>query len=134
MKVQLDKLIEWHKSFQVPYKETFDYEPLTEDEIQLRSRIMIEEVKEWAADAKNEAQVHERAKELADILYTVFGTIITEGLQDVIEQAFDAVHASNMSKLNNDGTPFKRADGKVLKGERYIDADMSFLDGYVKYD
>ncbi len=95
---------------------------------------MIEEVKEWAAAAECDSLIEDRAKELADILYTVFGTIITEGLQDVIEQVFDAVHESNMSKLNNDGTFNKRHDGKVLKGEKYKEAELSFLHNYVKYD
>jgi predicted HAD superfamily Cof-like phosphohydrolase len=88
---------------------------------------MIEEVKEWEESAICNDDVDKRAKELADILYTVFGTIITEGLQDYMEQAFDAVHQSNMSKMGENGKPVKRIDGKVLKGPNYQEPDLSFI-------
>jgi predicted HAD superfamily Cof-like phosphohydrolase len=39
--------------------------------------------------------------------------------QEVLEEAFDRVHASNMSKLGHDGKPVRRQDGKVLKGPNY---------------
>jgi len=130
MKKQIDQLIEWHKKFEVPYRT----EPCPFDDsdeniaiLRLRCRIMMEEVKEWEQEAIYNSDIDKRAKELADILYTVFGTIITEGLQDVIEKVFDAVHESNMSKLGEDGKPFKRADGKVLKGSNYKEPDLSFL-------
>lgn len=129
MKEQIKKVIEWHEKFQVPYKKIFDYEPL--DNYKLRARIMIEEVKEWESAAENESLVDNRAKELADILYTVLGTIITEGLQDVIEEVFDEVHHSNMSKLDDNGNPVKRHDGKVLKGANYKEPDLFFLRGVV---
>ena len=122
MKKQINQLIEWHKKYGVPYKDAFDYTPLPESVITLRKRIMIEEVKEWASAADAECLIEDRAKELADILYTVFGTIITEGLQDRIEQVFDAVHESNMSK--NGGV---RADGKILKGDGYVEPNLNFL-------
>ena len=96
--------------------------------IRLRYRIMLEEIKEWKSAAINNCLASERAKELADILYTVFGTIITEGLQDQIEKAFDEVHKSNMSKLDDNGNPIKRADGKVMKGPNYEEPDLSFID------
>lgn len=38
--------------------------------------------------------------------------------------AFKAVHASNMSKLGDDGKPIRRDDGKVLKGPNYKPADI----------
>lgn len=126
MQKQLNQLIEWHTKFNVPFKTEFDYEPLG-DVALLRRNIMIEEVKEWTSAAENECLIEDRAKELADILYTVFGTIITEGLQNDIERVFDEVHKSNMSKLDNDGNPIKRADGKVLKGPNYQEPDLSFL-------
>ena len=39
--------------------------------------------------------------------------------------AFNAVHASNMSKLGDDGKPVYREDGKVMKGPNYHKPDMS---------
>lgn len=45
-----------------------------------------------------------------------------------LQAVFDAVHASNMSKLNPEtGLPEFREDGKVLKGPGYHKADLSFL-------
>lgn len=130
MQKQLNQLIEWHTKFEVPFKTTRDPFDDSDEAIALsrmRARLMKEEVKEWEESAIYNDDVDKRAKELADILYTVFGTIITEGLQDVIERVFDEVHESNMSKLGSDGKPVKRADGKVLKGENYKEPDLSWL-------
>ena len=67
------------------------------------------------------------AKELADIAYTLLGTIVSHGLQDEFEHIFDAVHESNMSKLDENGKPIYREDGKILKSSRYHEPDLSFL-------
>lgn len=40
-------------------------------------------------------------------------------------QAFSIVHASNMSKLGEDGKPIRREDGKIMKGPNYIPPDMT---------
>ena len=67
------------------------------------------------------------AKELADMAYTLFGTIVSHGLQNEFEKIFDAVHESNMSKLDADGKPIYRADGKVMKSPLYKEPDLRFL-------
>jgi phosphoribosyl-ATP pyrophosphohydrolase len=46
---------------------------------------------------------------------------------DVIAKAFSRVHASNMSKLGEDGKPIRREDGKIMKGPNYIKPDLSDL-------
>lgn len=43
----------------------------------------------------------------------------------LIEEAFHAVHASNMSKLDDHGKPIRREDGKVLKGPNYQAPNMA---------
>lgn len=126
MQKQLQQLVAFHKAFGHPYRESFEQE-LPMDTILLRHSLMTEEVKEWTNDAIRQEPITLRAKELADILYVVIGTVVTEGLQDQIEQVFDAVHESNMSKLGRDGKPIYREDGKILKGEDYNVADLSFL-------
>ena len=131
MKQQLAQLIEWHTKFEVPYlkePDPYDDEDATLSTHRLRARIMKEEVNEWLESAIYNDSIDKRAKELADILYAVFGTIIHEGLQDHIERVFDEVHKSNMSKLGPDGKPVKRHDGKVMKGPNYKEPDLSFLD------
>ena len=56
-------------------------------------------------------------KELADLLYVTYGMAVTFGLP--IDEVFERVHRSNMSKLGPDGKPLYRDDGKVLKGPNY---------------
>jgi predicted HAD superfamily Cof-like phosphohydrolase len=41
-------------------------------------------------------------------------------MQHVIEEVFDEIHRSNMSKLSPDGQPVLREDGKILKGDGYF--------------
>lgn len=63
------------------------------------------------------------AKELADLLYVTYGLAVAVGID--ADAAFRRVHASNMSKLGLDGKPVVREDGKVLKGPRYYEPNMS---------
>lgn len=44
-----------------------------------------------------------------------------------IEEAFNRVHKSNMSKLGDDGKPIRREDGKILKGPNYKAPDLTDL-------
>ena len=56
-------------------------------------------------------------KELADLVYVCFQ--YAENMEWDLEEALERVHKSNLSKLGLDGTPIRRADGKVLKGPNY---------------
>ena len=62
----------------------------------------------------------EIADALGDQLYILCGTILKHGMQHIIEDVFNEIQASNMSKLNADGKPIIRHDGKILKGENYF--------------
>lgn len=62
------------------------------------------------------------AKELADILYVVYGT--ADLLEIPIEAVFGEVHRSNMSKVGPDGQVIRREDGKILKPDTYREADV----------
>jgi len=64
-------------------------------------------------------------KELADLQYVLSGTAVALGLP--LDIAFNRVHKSNMSKLNFDGKPLVRSDGKILKGPDYIPPVMDDL-------
>ena len=105
---------------------------IPQDLHELRMRVMKEEVDEYAeeyaitGDTENE-RLQAVAKELADIAYTLLGTVVSHGLQDEFERIFDAVHESNMSKLDEEGKPIYREDGKILKSSRYHEPDLSFL-------
>ncbi len=56
-------------------------------------------------------------KELADLVYVCYQ--YAENMGWFLDEALDRVHKSNMSKLDEDGKPIYREDGKVLKGPNY---------------
>ena len=89
------------------------------DKIELRHKLMFEENQEYFEAAKNKDLI-EVADALGDMLYILCGTILTHGMQHKIEEVFDAIQESNMSKLGEDGKPIYREDGKVLKGPNYF--------------
>ena len=71
-------------------------------------------------EAANKSDMIEVADALGDMLYILCGTIIEHGMQDLIEDVFEEIQKSNMSKLGVDGNPIYREDGKVLKGPNYF--------------
>jgi predicted HAD superfamily Cof-like phosphohydrolase len=85
----------------------------------LRFNLMDEENKEYL-EAANKSDMIEVADALGDMLYILCGTIIEHGMQDLIEDVFEEIQKSNMSKLGVDGNPIYREDGKVLKGPNYF--------------
>lgn len=82
----------------------------------LRASLLEEEVGELVA-ATHARDLVGIADALADITYVVYGTALTYGID--LDPVLSEVHRSNMSKLDHDGKPILRADGKVLKSERY---------------
>ena len=64
-------------------------------------------------------------KELADVIYVANGYAATFGWD--LDEAVRRVHASNMSKFDENGKHVLRDDGKVLKGDWYEDPDLSVL-------
>jgi predicted HAD superfamily Cof-like phosphohydrolase len=65
------------------------------------------------------------AKELADLVYVVYGAAIEHGID--LDAVFKEVHESNMSKAYPDGSVHFREDGKVLKGPHYKAPDIAAL-------
>ncbi len=61
------------------------------------------------------------------MLYILCGTILEHGLQHKIEEVFDEIQRSNMSKLGQDGKPIYREDGKVMKGPNYFKPNFSAI-------
>ena len=85
----------------------------------LRYELMREENEEYL-EAANNGDLVEVADALGDMLYILCGTIIEHGMQDKIEEVFNEIQRSNMSKLGTNGKPIYREDGKVLKGPNYF--------------
>jgi predicted HAD superfamily Cof-like phosphohydrolase len=85
---------------------------------------MAEENDEYL-DACDKNSLVEIADALGDQLYILCGTILKHGMQHIIEEVFDEIQESNMSKLGDDGKPVLREDGKILKGPGYFRPDIS---------
>lgn len=92
----------------------------------LRYNLMKEENEEYLEAVKNNDMV-EVADALGDMLYILCGTIISHGMQDQLEAVFDEIQRSNMSKLDENGKPIYREDGKVLKGPNYFKPDIASI-------
>ncbi len=89
----------------------------------LRHRLMQEENDEYL-DACRKGDIIEIADALGDQLYILCGTILRHGLQHKIEEVFLEIQRSNMSKLDANGQPIFREDGKVMKSELYTRPDI----------
>ena len=95
-----------------------------------QKNLIVEEFKEFLDADQNMVLMHPQdreatLKELADLIYVC--AQYAENMNWDIEQALRRVHASNMSKLGEDGKPIYREDGKVLKGPNYQPPDLSDL-------
>ena len=91
---------------------------------ELRYNLMKEENEEYLEAVQNN-DIVEIADALGDMLYILCGTILEHGLQNKIEEVFDEIQCSNMSKLGEDGKPIYREDGKVMKGPNYFKPNFS---------
>jgi len=122
MKKQLEAVEKFHNAFG---QNNGKYpRPLTEDEYELRHSLMQEENDEYL-DACDENSLVEIADALGDQLYILCGTILRHGMQHIIEDVFDEIQASNMSKLGDDGKPVLREDGKILKGPGFFKPELN---------
>lgn len=122
---QINQVKEFHQKFNIFVT---DIPSIPEEYLQdLRDKLISEETYEVSKAILNNEGLDQVAKELCDLLYVTYGTILTYGLQDKIEQCFDEVHRSNMSKLGKDGKPIYREDGKLLKGDNYSPADIKSI-------
>ncbi|WP_432670074.1 hypothetical protein [Flavobacterium sp. SM2513] len=117
MQKQLDAVKEFHKTFKIGYSQV-PKSSLGENKNLLRYNLMKEENEEYL-QAVQDNDLTEIADALGDMLYILCGTIIEHGLQDKIEAVFEEIQRSNMSKLDENGQPLYREDGKVIKGSNY---------------
>jgi len=119
MMTNYEMVKEFHEKFGMQIGEKFNL-----DDVILRFRLIDEELEELEIAIEEQDGVPEYvAKELTDLLYVVYGAGITWGID--MDKAFKLVHESNMSKLDENGKPVYREDGKVLKGPNFKPADMT---------
>jgi predicted HAD superfamily Cof-like phosphohydrolase len=85
--------------------------------VQLRIDLIEEELNELKEAIKNK-DIVEVADALTDILYVTYGAGHSFGVN--LDECFDEVQRSNMSKLGEDGKPIYNDSGKVMKGPNYF--------------
>lgn len=108
----------FHEAFKIGNEES-PIATIKESDILLRHKLMAEENDEYLEAAQN-GDLVEVADACGDMLYILCGTMLKHGLQHKIEEVFTEIQRSNMSKLDKDGNPIYREDGKVLKSDQYF--------------
>jgi predicted HAD superfamily Cof-like phosphohydrolase len=114
----INKVKEFHQVFGLEFHEN----PIASIDLsiaELRHRLMQEENDEYLEACRNN-DLTQIADALGDKMYILFGSIIAHGLQYKIEEIFNEIHRSNMSKLDDEGKPIYREDGKILKSKNYF--------------
>ena len=92
------------------------------DKRSYQKNLIVEEFKEFLESEgmlfrENIVFESEALKELADLVYVCYQ--YAENMGWFLDEALDRIHKSNMSKLDSEGKPIYREDGKVLKGPNY---------------
>ena len=96
---------------------------LSSDKINnLRINLIEEELIELK-DAVNNKDIREVADALTDILYVTYGAGHAFGIN--LDDCFEEVQKSNMSKLGDDGKPIYNELGKVMKGPKYFKPNLN---------
>ena len=113
MKKQLNLVKKFHKKFRVPVLKKPSLIP--KDRSSNRYNLMREEVEEYFLGTKKK-DLENIAKEISDILYALYGTILEHGLQHKIEKIFEEVHRSHMSKDYH--------EYKMIKGKKYFKPNL----------
>ena len=121
LREKISSVEEFHNVFKIGNADTIRL--IDEKDYTLRYNLIKEENEEYLEACKN-GDIVEIADALGDQLYILFGTILKHGLQHKIEEVYDEIHRSNMSKLDNEGQPIFREDGKILKSENYFKPDI----------
>tara|TARA_A100001388_G_C28392446_1_gene322165 strand:+ start:75 stop:446 length:372 start_codon:yes stop_codon:yes gene_type:complete len=88
----------------------------------LRTNLIEEELNEFK-EAISKKDLKEVADALTDILYVTYGAGHAFGIN--LDDCFEEVQKSNMSKLGQDGKPIYNKDGKVMKGPNYFKPDLN---------
>ena len=125
MQDKINAVKAFHTAFKIGHRETPKAD-LGSDKNTLRFNLMKEENEEYL-EAANANDLVEVADALGDMLYILCGTIIEHGMQYKIEEVFNEIQRSNMSKLGEDGEPIYREDGKVLKGPNYFKPNIKAI-------
>ena len=147
---QWNKLVKLVKEFYIAFgQQGFLEKEMTDERMKLRKRLFDEELKEYEMAEKNKDKV-EMLDAVCDMYYIYIGTllelykgnveavrnviffekdeeselifkkVLKNEFNDIFVKAFEEVHRSNMSKLDENGKSIFREDGKILKGKNYF--------------
>ena len=110
------------------FMETFGQEvkikpSFSSDKINSLRYDLIKEELEELKEAMENKDLLEVADALTDILYVTYGAGHAFGID--LDQCFEEVQSSNMSKLGEDGKPIYNESGKVMKGPKYFKPDLT---------
>ena len=129
MKHYLDKLKEFNKAFNIEVSGSINNPSM------MRFELMKEENEEYiqATGLGMTLRRKEVVDAIGDQLYILCGTIVEHGLEDEIEEVFNIIHESNMSKLDDDGNPIvndgvldeRKPVGKILKSKNFVEPDFT---------
>lgn len=144
------QVLAFHEIYNCPIEEetTPTIEHMSDERIALRLGLNVEETKELLLDgfgidteityrvnghpytqlvdavkASGKRDVVAASDALGDISYVSDGFAIEMGVD--LDLVINEIHASNMTKLGEDGNPIYRGDGKVLKGPHYVKPDIA---------
>ena len=90
------------------------------------NNLRIDLIEEELRELKHAIQTNdlkETADALTDILYVTYGAGHAFGIN--LDECFNEVQKSNMSKLSTDGKPIYNNKGKVMKGPDYFKPDLN---------
>lgn len=113
---------EFHETFGAPVAETPRLIPA--DRAELRIALIREELDELIV-AEAQGNLVEIADALGDLLYVVLGAGVEHGIS--LLPVVKEIHASNMSKADENGNPILREDGKILKGVNFFDPRLDII-------
>lgn len=121
MEKQINQVLEFYKAFKHPIAASPKFMGM--ERVIMRHRLLDEEVVELF-EAGSSGDIVDVADAIADCFYILIGTAIEYGIAEKLPALFDEVHRSNMSKLDDDGNPIYREDGKVLKSNNYTPPNL----------
>lgn len=114
---------EFHETYGQPVGEVGSPMWLTKEREALRLSLIEEEYLDELRPAVKNADMIETVDALADLVYVIYGFAVELGVD--LDEVIAEVHRSNMSKLDAEGNPIYREDGKVLKGPNFSEPDIA---------
>ena len=124
LKTNFERVKEFMDSFGQEVKSKPEWP--NDETMELRIDLIEEELGEFKdAIINGDGTLVDVADALSDLLYVVYGAGHSFGID--LDKCFAEVHRSNMSKLDDDGLPFYREDGKVLKGPDFTEPDLESM-------